>query len=460
MHARFGARSGRRLVAGLAATALAGVGLVGCSPSGSRSSSTNEGSATSGNLVWWGWSPQIGPAQEFITAFNKKYPNIKITYKLVTLDGWDAALRPALASSSGPDLYGISPGPKVANYGDQAVDMTSAIKASLGSDWKSKVTPLDYVPQMYTSSGKLVGAGVGTSDGGSLWINKTLFDKYKLTPPKTLKEWTSDCAVFKRNGVTCYVQGAAQAAFDRDHLQAISNSIKPGVWTAASKGKAKWTDPTIVHALTVWKSLFSNGIMQPGAIGAMQFPDAQNQFFKGNTATILMGSWEVQYSSKRGMAAAQAAAGVATPKPFVMIPIPYPSVTGTSAPDYSMYGDVDYAVAVNSKSKHIAAAKTFAAWLGTTQAGQQAIANSLGSFPSLLSVKPDWSAVGLVDPSVQQAPIQALIDAAGKITEPRLGILSQDMTNAVGVAATTVGAGQATPAQAAKTLQDTFDAGK
>ncbi len=443
-----------RVIAGAAVAGAALAGLMGCTSSGA----TSEGSATKGNLVWWGWSPQLGPAKDFITAFNKQYPDIHITYKLVTLDGWDAALKPALASSNGPDLYGISPGPKVANYGDQAVDLAPAIKASLGAEWKSKVTPLDYVPQMYTSSGKLVGAGVGTADGGSMWINKDLFDKYKLTPPTTLAEWASDCAVFKKNGVTCFVHGAAQAAFDRDVLQSISNSIKPGVWTAASQGKAKWTDPTIVQALTVWKSLFTGGIIQPGAVAAMQFPDAQNQFFKGNTAMIMMGTWETQYATVKGMAAAQAAAGVANPKPFVMIPIPFPSVTGTSAPQYAMYGDVDYAVAVNSKSKYVAAAKTFAVWLGTSEAGQQAIANSGGDIASLLSAKPDWPAVGLVDPAVQQAPIQALDTAAGKITQPRLGILTQDMTNAVGAAATSVGAGQASPKQAAQTLQDAFSA--
>jgi ABC-type glycerol-3-phosphate transport system substrate-binding protein len=336
--------------------------------------------------------------------------------------------------------------------------MTAPIEASLGSDWKSKVTPLVYVPQMYTASGSFVGAGVGTSDGGSIWINQDLFDKYNVTPPTTMDEWVKDCAIFKQNGVTCFVQGVAQAAFDRDHLQVISNSIKPGVWKAASEGTAKWTDPTIVQALTVWKSLFTNGIMQPGAVGQMQFPDAQNEMFKGNTAMILMGNWEMQYGTVPGMAAAQAAAGVANPEPFVLVPIPYPSLTSTPNTEFNMFGDVDYAVAVNRKSDQQAAALAFAIWISTSAAGQQQVADTGGSVPALLSAKPNWDQVQLVDPAVQQAPIEKLYEAVGRITEPRLGILSQDMTNAVGIAAQSVGAGEATPEQAAAQLQATFDA--
>ncbi|MCU1441278.1 MAG: carbohydrate transporter substrate-binding protein [Rhodoglobus sp.] len=454
MHRNIRNKSRRRAIAGIAVLGVAVASLVGCA---AGPTTTDEGSATSGDLTWWGWSPQPGPAEEFLTAFNKEYPDIHITYKNLTLDGWDAALRPALASPNGPDLFGISPGPKVANYGEQAVDITPALEESLGKDWKSKVSALVSVPQMYTESGKLVGAGVGSANGGSMWINKDLFDKYDLTPPTTMDEWLDDCEVFKANGVTCFVQGAAQAAFDRDHLQAIADNLKPGVWQAASEGKAKWTDPVIVEALTIWKSLFTKGVMQEGAVGAMHFPDANNAFFSGNVAMIMMGTWYMQYATIKGMTAAMTAAGIADPKPFVTIPIPYPSVNGKPSTDYHLFGDVDYAVAVNSKSPNVAAATTFAIWLGTSEAGQQLIANTGGSVASLKSAQPIWDEIPLVDPDVQVGPISDLIKAAGTITEPRLGILTQDMTNAVGIAATTVGAGEATPEEAAKTLQATFD---
>jgi raffinose/stachyose/melibiose transport system substrate-binding protein len=412
---------------------------------------------TSGNITWWGWTPQPASATAYIAEFNKKYPNIHITYKELVATDYDAALRPALASQNGPDLFGINPGARMTQYSAYALDMAPAMKAALGSDWKTKIDSAG--PAGFTASnGKFAAIPVGGTYAGSLWINQDLFKKYSVQPPKTLDEWVKVCKTFKDNGVTCFVQGVATAGFDRDQLQSISNGIKPGVFSKAEQGKVKWTDPTIVKALTVWKSMFSNGIMQPGALGQQQFPDVQNKFYSGQAAMVMMGTWDMQYAANLNLLPAMSAAGVANPKPFSIIPIPYPSITGGPAEKYSLYGDTDYGLAVNAKSKSAGAATTFATWLGTSKDGQQLVANVLNDTPSLRGIKPDWASIQMPDKAAQQPAVQQLIDATSTATEPRLGLISTDVIQALSVAATTVAAGQATPQQAAATLQQAAEA--
>ncbi|MDQ1597138.1 MAG: raffinose/stachyose/melibiose transport system substrate-binding protein [Microbacteriaceae bacterium] len=451
----FGLRSGRRsaksLAAALIVAGLAAGALAGCSSSGGSNSTD---SATKGSITWWGWTPEIGVGKQYIAAFNKVYPNIKVTYKQVATASYDAAIRPALASSVGPDVFNIAPGGgigSIAAYQGSALDLTPVVTKKLGSDWKSKVAAIGPAG-LTTSSGKLAALAVGSTYAGSVWINPDMFSKYGLTPPKTFADWVKVCSAFASHGVTCFEQGAGDPGFNMDLLHSIADSIKPGVWSKAAAGKAKWTDPTLVQAMTVFKSMFGNGIIQKGAVGVQQYPDVNNDFLAGKTAMVMMGTWYMQYSTLAGATAAVSAAGVANAKPFPMVSIPFPDVTGAGNPA-PLFGDADYGLAVNTKSKHPKAAETFVTWLGTNTAAQQVVANSLNDISALSGVSPKWSDVTLVDPSTQQSTLQSLIGRASKITEPRLGDLSTALGQAMGVATASVAAGNATPVQALTTLQ-------
>ncbi len=417
------------------------------------SSSGSAGSATSASITWWGWTPTTQVAQQYISAFNKVYPDIHVTYKMLTIAGYNAALRPALASSVGPDVFDVAPGAangSVETYSPDAINLAPAVEKALGGSWQSKLSPIGVSSLMV--GGKLAALSVGAVYSGTIWIDQNLFSKYGLTPPATLAQWTSDCATFKAHGVGCFVQGVAQAAFNEDTIQAISDNIQPGVWAKAIQGQVPWTDPVIVRALTIWRSLFTDGIMEKGALGVQQYPDANNDFMSGQDAMVMMGTWYMQYDTQSGMSGAISAAGVSTPKNFTALPIPFPDVAGTGHTG-SLYGDSDYGLAVNAKSGHRAAATTFAVWLGTSQAGQEQVANALDDIAALKGVEPSWPSISLVNPGTQQSALSKLITKAVASTEPRLGTVSPNLQLAIGVASTTVASGSASPAQAAATLQ-------
>jgi len=122
----------------------------------------------------------------------------------------------------------------------------------------------------------------------------------------------------------------------------------------------------------------------------------------------------------------------------------------------AIYGDSDYGLAVNSKSSNKTAATTFVTWLTTTRGGQQVVANTLNEIASLKGVSPQWQSVALVNKRLQEPMLTSLIARASSSSEPRLSLVSSALQQAIGVAATSVALGQATPKQAAETLQKTM----
>ncbi|MGI8456789.1 MAG: ABC transporter substrate-binding protein [Propionibacteriaceae bacterium] len=441
----------------LAAMAL--VPLSACSPvggGGQQSGPEQVGSGTSGTVNWWGWTPtDVATADSYVAAFNKEFPDIKVNFKLVSIPDWQAALTPALRSDAGPDVFDMQPGAYVSKYKSFAEDLTPAMEKALGSDWKSKVAPAGV--SGLTADGKLVAASVGAVYSGTLWYNPALFDKYKLQPPTTLDEWEKVCKTFKSHNQGCFVQGAAGEGFDQDTLQAIANSVEPGLWTRASKGEAKWNDPGLVKTLDLWQQLFSRKIMQPGAVGYQQYPDANNDFLTGKYAMVMMGTWYTQYSTEKAMKAALGAAGVSGAKPFPILPMQFPDVAQKGNTS-EMFGDADYGLSVSTKSANKAAAETFVTWLATSQAGQQAVANQLNDVPALSNIEPDFDQVTFVDPDQQAAPVKDLLAKVRTVDEPRFALLSQDVQDAILAAATSTATGSATPQEAADTLQKAAEA--
>jgi raffinose/stachyose/melibiose transport system substrate-binding protein len=412
------------------------------------------GSATSGTVNWWGWTPtDTATANGYIAAFNKEFPDIKVNFKLVSIPDWQAALTPALRSDSGPDVFDMQPGAYVTKYKSFTEDLTPVIEKALGPDWQSKVAPAGV--SGLTADGKLTAMSVGAVYSGTLWINQGLFDKYNLKPPTTLDEWDKVCQEFKSHDQGCFVQGAAGAGFDQDTLQAIANSVEPGLWTRASKGEAKWNEPGMVQTLDIWQQLFKRGIMQEGAVGYQQYPDANNDFLTGKYAMVMMGTWYTQYATEKAMTAALKAAGVSGAKPFPIVPIQFPNVAGNPS---EMFGDADYGLSISTKAKDKAAAETFVTWLTTSEAGQQAVADQLNDVPALKGIEPNFEVIKFVDPALQEKPVKELLAKVATVTQPRFALLTQDHTDAFFAAATSTATGKATPEEAANTLQKTIEA--
>ncbi len=418
---------------------------------------TETGAAPSGEVVWWGWTPGSPINEQYIAAFNEVYPDIKVTWKQATVADYDAVLKPALSAGEGVDAFEVSAGSAnggIAIFGGQAVDLTDAVKAALGDDWQSKLTESSI--KNMTVDGQLKGLGVGAVYSGNLWINQDLFDKYNVTIPTNMAEWKTACEIFKANGIIGFVQGAGMGAFNMDTYHAICDNVAPGMFTKACRGEVAWTDPALVKGLELWKSLFDEGIMQDGAMGLMQYPEANNLFMSQQAAMVMMGSWYTMNTLPDTMKAAMESAS-STAEPFTMIPINFPDLAGTGNVG-SMFGDLDYGTAVAANSKNIDAAIAFAVWLCTSPEGTSTIANSLNVVPSLKSAAPDWSVVKLVNPEKQEAAIKAYLqNASASGDNPRFADINADLNQAMMDVLAGVATGTLTPDEGAAQLQQAYE---
>ncbi|MGZ0712629.1 ABC transporter substrate-binding protein (plasmid) [Coraliomargarita sp. W4R53] len=425
------------------------VAVSGCSASAPASEDT----ATSGEINWWGWTPEIGVGQKYIEAFNEEYPDIEVTYKQVATSDYDSAIRPALASNVGPDVFNMAPGGGIGSvqaYGDFAIDLEPAVEEALGADWADKISPLG-VDGLTDKDGRLAALPVGSTFAGTVWYNPAIFDKFGLTMPTTLDEWIDVCEKFTAEGQTCFEQGAADNGFNQDLVHAIAETIEPGVWASAVEGDLPWTDPVLVEAFTIFQDMFDNGIMQPGALGMQQYPDVNNDFISGEVAMVLMGTWYMQYSTVDSATAAVDASGVAGAAPFPIVAAPFPDVAGAGNPA-PLFGDADFGVAVNVKSKYPKAAQTFATWLTTSDTAQQVVSNALNQIASLSSITPEWDGIDLVEPQVQQPVLDELLSRAAVVTDPRLGNVDTVTGQAIGAALQSVATNSETPQDALATL--------
>ena len=419
-----------RLTATAAVAGLALLGLSACSGGAGGEAAAPTGGSDSGDLTWWGWTPDAVNAEKLIAAFNEEYPDIEVTFVSKPIDSYDSVLGPAITSSDGPDVFNVAPGSAnggVDTFNAAALDLTPAVADALGEDWKDQLAPAGVDP--LTVDGKLVGMSAGAVYSGGLWINQDIFDQYGLQAPTTMDEWKQVCATLQSNGVGCFVQGAGQHAFDMDTFEAIMENVEPGLYVDASEGEAEYTDERFVQGMEIWKSLFDEEIMQEGAIGLQQYPDANNQFMAGKAAMVMMGTWYTQYAVKDSMLAAMEAAGVANPEPITITPADFPDLAGTGNTG-SLFGDADYGLAVSAQSDQADAATTFALWLGTSEAGQQAVANTLNNVPALKGITPQWDQIDLVDPERQLEPLQEYTERAGQATEPRFASVSADLNSA------------------------------
>jgi ABC-type glycerol-3-phosphate transport system substrate-binding protein len=412
----------------------ASAGTSSDSTAAAATSESSEASTEAGgkaDLVWWGWTPGSPLNEQYIAEFNKSFPDINITWKQTTVDDYDAAIKPALANGEGVDIFEVSAGSAnggVGIFGGQAISMEEALKNYLGDDYKDKLNEASL--NSMTVNGELKALGVGTVYAGNLWINQDLFDKYNVKVPTNFEEWKAACDTFKANGIIGFVQGAGQGAFNMDTYHAICDNIEPGLFTKATRGEAEWTNPVFVQALDLWKKLFDEGIMQDGALGIQQYPEANNMFLSGQAAMVMMGSWYTMNCLPDTMRANMEAAS-STDEPFAMVPINFPDIAGTGNTGY-VFCDIDYATAVSVNASDVQAATDFALWLGASEEGQQMIADSLNLVPVLKSVSPNWDNVVLTNPEKQNKPVQEyLTNAMANPDNPRFGGISADLNQAM-----------------------------
>jgi ABC-type glycerol-3-phosphate transport system substrate-binding protein len=401
----------------LASVFALAVGLGACGSGSSDEGNGDDGVVT---INYWGFAPKSTTADKYKEAFEASHPNIKVNFRVVEITDYPATLRPGLQSDDGPDVLPLAAGGAIAGaflFEDAVEDLTPLAKATLGDDFADQFGG-GYIEQL-TVNGKLLASPFVGVTAQYFWYNKDLFDKYSLVPPTNYDEMKKVCDTFAANDVQCFVGGfGGDLPFGGELARTIANSIEPGYWEDAIKGKVSWESPVITETVDVLRKMQADGIIAEDAIAIQQYPEANNIFQSQQAAMIQMGSWYAQYDPKDVSAEAQEAAGVTDPQVFTQLTMPAPDLSGHGNIPTTL-GEVDWGVAISKRSQHKAEAEEFVKWLTMTEEGQQFGCSVLEGVPTLKNVEPDWPNLNLSNPELQEANIRQIIEDSLTTTETR-----------------------------------------
>ncbi|MBL1118209.1 carbohydrate ABC transporter substrate-binding protein [Streptomyces sp. 110] len=447
----FRSRTRWRTRTAAALAALTALGLSACTSGGPSHQVAGDVEQT---ITWWSWNPNTASSKQWISVFEKEHPHITVQHRYIQYSNYVNAVRLAATTSSGPDVFGVQAGAITTNFAPLTVDLAPLASKSIGSDWRHKLAETGQL----TAKGKQVALPWMITGAGTLWYSKGLLERVGIPgPPATLDGWLTACKKLEAIGKTCFMQGAKDDWVNIDMFQSIINQIAPGAFYDAvqGKGSATFDSPAFVRAFEIWKSLFSNGIMQPGALGQTQSPDANDAFFKGQAAFVLLGTFQDGNMSKKQLAILAGTYGDQM-KSQVFLPAPFPDVVGDAKENGRLFGGPDVGWSISAKSAHRAAAFTFVKWLTASKTAQKMMGSTLAGQPALKSVPVDDSDV------VNKAGKAALKEQAKQLANligPRQ-IPTADVQTALGLALSSVASGQSSPEAGAQSVHDAVDSAK
>lgn len=397
-------------------------------------------------LSFWSWLPTTDQSEEMIAEFEKQNPDIKIDYTRTEQDDYFEKLQVAMASGTGPDLFGLTTGTMTEQYAPFAEDM-SGLGDEYWSDWKDTISETA-VEQCTTEDGTVAGMPLLVAGMTDLLYNKTLMDECGIEKvPTTYEELKDAAAKAKEKGYVCVAAGAADDWVNSDWFVQISNEFEEGAVYEAEKGECPWTDQCFVDTMTAWQNLFNDGIFEDGALGVATYPDARDQyFFARKSIFFLTGSWHLGPISPSNSEIQGTDIGNQGDTIGMCV---FPSMSedgkicGTSG--------VDIMLAVNKDCKEKEAAMKFVQFMADGD-GQQYWVNYLQGAP----VSKNISYTGTVDGELQQQSIDEVNSYVSNAVGNRK-LSNSEVETAIQVAMQNVAAG-ADPADELKTVQDVQDA--
>ncbi|MCA9909903.1 MAG: extracellular solute-binding protein [Anaerolineae bacterium] len=383
------------------------------------------------------WSPIVETTNLMIEAFEANNPDIQIEATIFNYPEYLVDLRTRAASGDLPDIIGLEPGAFTQEYREFLMPMQECAASIWGENWQDNFYPIGIEQaRLGNPSGdeNIYGLPVLTQTI-NLWYTVPLFEEAGLEPPTTYDEMLAVAEYFNGQGVAPMMVGAADGWLRRDVYMQLIHNVAPGLIYQAEVGEASFTDAPFVEAMTWWKRLFDDSIIQPGALGLDAYPGSMELIEAGRAAMFPMGAWWQQQATRPSPPElSQGLQG--------FMPFRFPDVTGGNGPE-DLLGGIDVMIGVTRNSANPEAACRVATdWIGG--AGAQALINTFNDLPAFVGMEPevyandhqrevwrlfteDWLpqvkyARQLRDPNVKQALEDALAGvAAGEMT-PEAGM--------------------------------------
>ena len=345
----------------------------------------------------WTWSPITRTAEKMIDAFEKANPDITIDYTNYNYNPeYLQALSAASASDNLADIVGLQPGSLTQTYSDYLIDLSDYAKAEWGDDWTSVY---DNVTQSQLQLGNKDGDDghyilpIETQD---IYVeyNKTLFEQLGLKVPTTYDELVEVSKTLRDNGYAPLFFGGADGWQHVNLLLMCTSQISDTLFDECQNGEKAWTCDEMKQAMTNYKKLFDDGVMQDGSLSSTSYSDGTTLFLAGQAGMMLLGSWWAQEYTSEDVSDAVANWDY----DYFYLPALEEGLSDSKA-----IGGVDfgYGITKNCENPDLAwkALVSFA-----TGEGAQEIANDMNNHLSYPNIEPDTSAL------VERDGLQNVVD--------------------------------------------------
>ncbi|MDH3659250.1 MAG: extracellular solute-binding protein [Alphaproteobacteria bacterium] len=328
------------------------------------------------------WSPIVETTEKMIAATEAAHPGIKIESQIFNYPDYIVDLQTRATGGSVPDLIGLEPGALTQQYRDFLAPAQDCAASVWGDDWQSKFFPLA-VDQLR----------LGNPDGDenyyglpvltqtiNLWYTIPVLEDAGLEPPKTYDELKVLAETVGPAGTAPLMVGATDGWLRRDVYMQLIHNVAPGLIYEAELGQANFTDAPFVEAMTWWKRLFDDQIIQPGALGLSAYPGSMELIEAGRAALFPMGAWWQQQATRPN------------PPPLSkglsgFAPVRFPDVTGKGEPPEDLLGGIDVMIGITKDAKDPeAACKVLTDWIGG--AGAQELINTFNDLPAFIGLTP------------------------------------------------------------------------
>lgn len=272
---------------------LLGTSLIGCSGSGQPSSSGNTSQASGSgdkpvtlNYYTWYQSTDGSYPDNMITAFEKKYPNIKVNLEVGSqnVDEYLETQKVKLLSGKDVDVTSVR-AESYKNYVNAGylMDLT-------GEPYLNNFSN-DYVKQI-TVGGKVYGVPYAMDVYGCIY-NKTMFEKNGWKVPSSYEDFQSLCKKIAATGITPTVQGYKDSWPLAQDIELFMNPVvvaDPEIYSKIDSGKAKYTDKGFVDAVTRMNDFFHSPAVSKQNM-ALTYDQSAAYFASGKAAMIMHGEW-------------------------------------------------------------------------------------------------------------------------------------------------------------------------
>lgn len=353
------------------------------------------------SIALWTWSPITRTAEKMISAFEEDNPGVTIEYTNYNYNPeYLSAISAASAADNLPDIMGLQPGSLTQTYSDYLIDLGDYAAAEWGDDWTSVY---DNVTQSQLQLGNAEGDDsyyILPIETQVIYIeyNKTLFDSLGLKAPATYEELVDCAQKLRDSGYAPLFFGGADGWQHVNLLIMCTSQIDENLFDDCQNGKKDWTCDDMKLAMTNYKKLFDDGVIQDGSLSSTSYSDGTTLFLAGQAGMMALGSWWAQEYTADDVADAVANWDY----DYFYLPAISDGLEASKP-----IGGVDFGYGITKNCKDPDAAwKALASFAAGS--GAQEIANDMNNHLSYPNIEPDTSNM------IDRAGLQKAVDEFNK----------------------------------------------